>query len=96
MKPKVTTDVIEIIRHRLAANPELAKQVEDERNKLAISAKLRMARETAGISQKELGRRIGTTQSAIARIESGEYERLTVNTLIKVRSALGKGLGIEI
>ncbi len=96
MKAKFTTDAIEIIRHHLAQDPELAAMVEEERERLAIADRLRSAREKAGLTQEELGRRIGTTQSAIARMESGRYERLTLNTLLKVRSALGRGLGIEI
>jgi transcriptional regulator with XRE-family HTH domain len=32
------------------------------------------AREEAGLTQAEVGRRIGTTQSAIARFESGDSD----------------------
>ncbi len=96
MKTETTSDVGEMIRRRIAQDPELAAMVEEERENLAIAEKLRAARAKAGLTQAELGRRIGTTQSAIARMESGNYERVTLNTLRKVRSALGTGLGIEI
>jgi len=47
--------------------------------------RLRAAR---GISQKELARRVGTSHSAISRLESGRH-RTSVQTLQRVASALG-------
>jgi UDP-N-acetylglucosamine 1-carboxyvinyltransferase len=46
-------------------------------------------REDRGITQSELGEMIGTTQSAIARIENGE-QNLSTDTLSKISSALKK------
>jgi UDP-N-acetylglucosamine 1-carboxyvinyltransferase len=46
-------------------------------------------REDRGITQAELGKLLGTTQSAIARIENGE-QNLSTETLSKIGSALNK------
>lgn len=45
-------------------------------------------RATLGISQKELAHRVGTSHSAISRLESGRH-RTTVETLQRVAEALG-------
>jgi ribosome-binding protein aMBF1 (putative translation factor) len=45
------------------------------------------ARLAAGLSQKQLADRIGTSQSAVARMESGTY-RPRVETLLKLADAL--------
>lgn len=49
---------------------------------------LARARRTAGLTQAGLGARVGTTQSAIARLERGEVAP-TVTTLSRLADALG-------
>ena len=46
-------------------------------------------REGRGMTQAELGRKIGTTQSVVARIENGE-QNLSAKTLAKIGEALGR------
>lgn len=53
------------------------------------------ARETAGLTQTELARRMGTTQSAIAAIESGARTP-TVELLDRLARACGGRLTIRI
>lgn len=62
-------------RQRLAPFEEVAR--------LVISH-----REALGISQKELARRVGTSHSAISRLESGRH-KTSVETLQRVAEALG-------
>ncbi len=52
---------------------------------------LRRMRLNASLSQRELAERIGTTQSAIARMEKGEAEPKFC-TLEKLAAALGQDL----
>jgi transcriptional regulator with XRE-family HTH domain len=47
-----------------------------------------------GISQDELARRVGTSGSAIARLESGQH-RPSVETLRRVADAMGRELVIS-
>lgn len=54
----------------------------------AVGARLRFLRRSAGLTQATVGERLGTTQSAIARLEAGG-ERLTLRTLERVVAALG-------
>lgn len=56
---------------------------------------IRGARRRAGITQKELARRLGTTQSVVARWESGRVSP-TVETLSKVVRACGLDLVISL
>ncbi|MGD0153034.1 MAG: helix-turn-helix transcriptional regulator [Thermacetogeniaceae bacterium] len=51
-------------------------------------------RNKAGLSQAELARKIGTTQSAIARMESGKVVP-HLESLAKIARACGKSLEIE-
>jgi transcriptional regulator with XRE-family HTH domain len=45
-------------------------------------------RASLGLSQQELARRVGTSHSAISRIESGRH-KTSVSTLQRVAEALG-------
>lgn len=56
---------------------------------------LREMRLHAGLSQRELGDRIGTTQSAIARMEKGEAQP-KICTLEKLAEAFNRDLHIHV
>jgi len=52
-------------------------------------------REESGLTQADMAKRIGTTQSVISRLESGDYSRLSISTLLKVATVTGHRLCIE-
>lgn len=54
----------------------------------AVGARLRDLRLLAGITQADLAERLGTTQSAVARLEAGR-QRLGLTTLRRAAQALG-------
>lgn len=57
----------------------------------SIGAKVTDLRESAGMTQSELAKRLKTTQSAVARIESGR-QNISTDTLKKLSRALGRNL----
>ena len=96
MATKPTTDAIEILERIESKDPELATLVEVELRKFRIAEKIRQAREKAGLSQKELAKRINTTQSVVSRLESSGYERFSLNTLIKIATALNCNIRLDL
>jgi transcriptional regulator with XRE-family HTH domain len=56
---------------------------------------IRHARESVGLSQAELARRIETTQSAVARLESGRSNP-RLDTLDRAIAATGQRLAITV
>ncbi len=67
------------------------KALEDE---FAIVRAVIAARKHAGITQAELARRMGTTQPAVTRLESGRVQP-SLRTLRRVAEATGLKLMIE-
>lgn len=65
--------------------------------KLAIEVgeKIRDAREAAGLSQRELAARMGTSQAAVARLEAGGVGA-TLTTLQRVAAALELKVTVEL
>jgi predicted transcriptional regulator len=61
----------EVIKAELLADPEVKREYDALEQEFAIASELIRARARAGLSQAELAERMGTSQSAIARLESG-------------------------
>lgn len=59
------------LKTRLLANPETRAQYEEQAPEFSIARELIAARTRAGLTQHEIARRMHTTQSTIARLESG-------------------------
>jgi transcriptional regulator with XRE-family HTH domain len=57
--------------------------------------KITTLREKRGLSQQQLANLMGTSQQAISRIESGEYEGFTLKTLEKIAEATGTRVKID-
>lgn len=60
------------IRTRLLADPVVQAQYDALAPEFEISSELVRARMRAGLSRAELATRMGTSRSAIARLESGQ------------------------
>jgi len=52
-------------------------------------------RSAAGLSQRELARRVGTTASVICRLESADYSGHTLTILNRIASALGRRIELH-
>ena len=67
----------------------------EERRALQLSLKITKLREEKGLTQAKLANLMKTSQQAISRIESGEYEGFTLKTLEKIAEATGTKLKID-
>jgi DNA-binding XRE family transcriptional regulator len=76
-------------------DPEFKRHYDEERQALKLAIKIAALREQKGLSQQELAKLMGTSQQAISRIESGEYEGFTLKTLEKIAEATGTKVKID-
>lgn len=83
------------LKNRLMANPEFREEYEKADTEFAIVEALVRARGAAKLSQAELAKRIGTTQSAIARLEGGGVSP-SLSTLRRYAEATGTKLHVEL
>ncbi len=89
---------VRTFRSRLSEDlkdPEFRTHYQEERQALKLAMKITKLREKKGLSQQELAKLMGTSQQAISRIESGDYEGFTLKTLEKIAEATGTQLEIE-
>jgi len=74
---------------------EFKAHYKEERQALKLAMKIAKLREKKGLSQQQMAKLMGTSQQAISRIESGEYEGFTLRTLEKIAEATGTRVKIE-
>jgi ribosome-binding protein aMBF1 (putative translation factor) len=76
-------------------DPQFRKEYEDADAEYEVIQTLIKARNDAELSQAELAQRIGTTQSAIARLEGGGVSP-TISTLRRYAKATGTKLQVSL
>jgi|WetSurMetagenome_2_1015567.scaffolds.fasta_scaffold60554_4 predicted ABC-type ATPase/DNA-binding XRE family transcriptional regulator len=93
------------MKRRTNFNQYLDEQLKDEsfaeRFKKAgeawdIALGLAALRKESGLSQKELAKRVGTTQQQISRLESPSYEGHSLSMLRRVAEAIGATINFEL
>ncbi|CAN5207370.1 helix-turn-helix transcriptional regulator [soil metagenome] len=75
-------------------NPQRRQGYEKAERAIRLAREIRVLRESRGLSQRELAELVGTTQSAIARLEGGHVSP-SLDTLDRVAGALGVELSLR-
>lgn len=89
------SDLKKYISERKKEDKEFAEGFEEGYEQFKVGVMLRQARESAGLTQEELARRLKTKKTAISRIEN-HAEDIKLSTLERVAIALGKRLQVSI
>jgi ribosome-binding protein aMBF1 (putative translation factor) len=82
----------DVKKRRRAPDAETRTGVEQD---LALGQLIYDLRTEAGLSQRELAERMGTTQSVISRLEEGGGARNRIDTLARVATALDRHLVVS-
>ena len=61
-----------------------------------LAIQLAALRKESGLSQKELAKRVGTSQQQISRLESPSYEGHSLSMIRRVAEALGATVRVEV
>lgn len=89
--------ILRRFKARALARPDVRKAYDDVADDFAFLDEVLKARAESGLTQADVAARIGTTQSAIARLESAEPRHSpSIATLQKYASALGYRVEIRL
>jgi DNA-binding XRE family transcriptional regulator len=83
------------LKKRWMADPEFRKGYDEADAEYSVIEALIRARNDANLSQAELAKRLGTTQSAVARIEAGGVSP-SLSTLRRYAAATGNRLQLQL
>ncbi len=89
MKKQTTTNAVKILHNIfIKDDPKQLASLKEEREKLDIAGQIYDLRTQAGLSQAQLAKLVGTTQSVISRLEDADYNGHSFNMLRRIASAL--------
>jgi DNA-binding XRE family transcriptional regulator len=69
--------------------PQFRKEYESLEGEFILAKEIIALRIKSKLTQKQLAQQIGTSQPAIARIESGSYRNISLSFLRRIADALG-------
>ncbi len=95
MNKKKATD-FEEFEAGLLQDSEIKKEYEALNPKYDMIQSLIKRRNQLRMSQNQLARTVGTRQPAISRLERGDFNNITLSTLMKVAQALDLDLDITL
>ena len=89
-------DALKIIDRMVGDDKGLRDLIAAETVNAHVAQMVYDARHKAGLTQKDLAKLVGTTQSVIARLEDADYEGHSLNMLNRIAAALNKRLDIRL
>src|SRR5690349_7398679 len=79
----------------IAGDPRREREYEEEAINAEIARKIYGLRTKAGLTQQQLAARVGTSKSAICRLEDADYEGHSLFMLKRIAEALDKRVEIR-
>jgi DNA-binding XRE family transcriptional regulator len=86
---------LSVLKNELMADENFKKEYESLEQEFNFAAKMIEVRLQERLSQEQVARRMGTTQSVVARIESGR-PLPSLRTLMRYAAAVGRKLDITL
>ena len=95
-KRATTSDAVQVLYRRYyEGRPERVRGLEEARAHDSVARKLTALRLRAGLTQRQLADLVGTTASAICRLEDSEYEGHSLAMLNRIAAALKQRVEIR-
>lgn len=85
----------EMVRERMRRSARYRRAYDRSLYQIDIALLVREMRESTGLSQQALAQRVGTTQSAIARLEDAEYAGHSLKMIERIAAACGVNLKLH-
>lgn len=95
MSKKTTTDATKILADIAGHDPIRQQAFEQEVANREVAQSIYELRQRAGLSQAELAKRIGTTQSVISRLEDADYQGHSLAMLNRIAAAAERRVEIR-
>lgn len=96
MAKRTAIDGMKLIRQRYGVDATTDESVQQWSEAFHIAQLLYDARTAAGLTQSELARRVGSTQSVISQLEDADYEGHSLSMLRRIAQALGSHVEVRL
>lgn len=94
---KKTDKAVKILHDRyIGDDAKRRASVEEERLSAQMARTIHQMRVEAGMTQKQLAERVGTTQSVISRLEDADYEGHSLSMVNRIAKALDRQVTVQL
>ena len=76
------------------SDPDMRALIEEELESLRVGMQIARWRQKKGLSQAQLATRAGMSAPNISRLENSPAQNITLETLVKIARALGRGVEV--
>jgi ribosome-binding protein aMBF1 (putative translation factor) len=90
-----TDDAVTILSEVFGDDPNRRARIEQIKQEMAVGQQIYDARKAADLTQAELAKRVGTTQSVISDLEDAEYQGHSLPMLRRIATALNLSLQVN-
>ena len=95
-KEERKNDAVSILHRRyIGDDAERKASLQEERVNAEVAKMIYDLRKGAGLTQKELAKLIGTTQSVVSRLEDADYNGHSLSMLSRIAKALNRALTVS-
>ena len=94
-KTHKTTDAVKILDRMIGEDSDLRQSANEAVVNAEVAQLIHDVRSKAKLTQKQLAELVGTTQSAIARLEDADYEGHSLSMLQRIAAAVNKRLEVR-
>jgi len=91
-----TKNALKVIDRMVGKDKLLRDLIATETINAGVARMIYDARNKAGLTQQELAKLVGTTQSVIARLEDADYEGHSLTMLNRIAAALNQKVDIRL
>ena len=84
-----------VLDRMIGNDRKLRARIDEQKLNVRVAEMIYEAREAAGLSQAELAKLIGTTQSVISKLEDADYEGHSLSMLKRIGAALHQRLEVR-
>ncbi|MGH7486731.1 MAG: helix-turn-helix domain-containing protein [bacterium] len=84
----------ELYFRKQLGDPEMRGLIEEEIESLRVGTQIARMRQKKRLSQAQLAARAGMSAPNISRIENSPAQNMTLETLVKIARALGRGVEV--
>jgi ribosome-binding protein aMBF1 (putative translation factor) len=100
-KKRFESDALQHVYQRLVGDDakkqaEFEQEYEETLTQVDAAQLIYDMRTRAGLSQRELAKRVGTTASVICRLEDADYEGHTITMVRRIATALNRRLELRV
>ena len=93
---KRTTSARRILRRIAGKDPRVLDAIAEQKLNVRVAEMILKAREAAQLTQAQVAKLVGTTQSVISRLEDADYQGHSLTMLQRIAEALNRRLEVRL